>query len=394
MPAAGGSVLDLIGLLYDTLVDPERWNDFLIQLCAQLNCDTAAIALHDLDNQSPVIQLAIGMSDRLLGEWNREYGTKNPRAPEIRREVLTSGFWFGVNSMRTMPPAFQDHPYIHWLQRNDLYHSIVVAVRSSSLVTSLNVTRRESAVPFQATGRKLMTQLVPHLQRAVQIHSRNDTVRTLSEAGKFALDRIDTAVIGVNEQQEVILTNRSADAILTTGRIIGIRGRKLVSSNFSQAAAFEQLLQSAAQPRIGDIASSGGVMTIRDERMTPVSIIVTPFRSTRVLGDERLCALVFIVDQAAKPLSRAGVLRDVFGLSPAECRLSEMLHQGLDLNTVANRLGVTAETSRFMLKRIFGKTGSHRQSHLLQLLSRLPSDSERRAECVIGQVLLPFRAQC
>ena len=58
--------LDSIGLLYDSLICPERWNDFLTHLGIQLNCDTAAIALHDLDNRSPSISLSVAYPTNLF----------------------------------------------------------------------------------------------------------------------------------------------------------------------------------------------------------------------------------------------------------------------------------------------------------------------------------------
>jgi len=374
MPAATGLLLDSIGLIYDSLIYPERWNDLLTQLWLELSCDTTAIALHDLDNHSPGIQIAVGISDRLIGEWNGTYGRKNPRAPEIRSKILRSGSWFHTNSIDKMPASIREDPYVHWLQHNDLYHSMVLAMRSGSVVTSLNLTRADPARPFEAAAQTLMRQLIPHLQRALQIHSRNETLRMLCEAGKFALEKIDTAVIALNEQHQVVLTNRSADEILSRERSILVRAGKLVAKRFSDRIALDRLLQLASQTSIGRGESSGGVMTLHDDAQTPVSVIVTPFRPSRVWAPKRPCLLVFIFDPAAKPFSRARLLRDIFALSPAECRLSEMLHQGFDLNAAAGRLGVTAASARFMLKRIFHKTGAHRQSQLLQLLSRLPAD--------------------
>src|SRR5579875_890615 len=278
MPAATGLLLDSIGLIYDSLIYPERWNDLLTQLWLELSCDTTAIALHDLDNHSPGIQIAVGISDRLIGEWNGTYGRKNPRAPEIRSEILRSGSWFHTNSIDKMPALIREDPYVDWLQRNDLYHSIVLAMRSGSFVTSLNLTRADPARPFEAAAQTLMRQLIPHLQRALQIHSRNDTLRMLCEAGKFALEKIDTAVIALNEQQQVVLTNRSADEILSRERSILVRAGKLVAKRFSDRIALDRLLQLASQTSIGRGESSGGVMTLHDDAQTPVSVIVTPFR--------------------------------------------------------------------------------------------------------------------
>jgi DNA-binding CsgD family transcriptional regulator len=109
---------------------------------------------------------------------------------------------------------------------------------------------------------------------------------------------------------------------------------------------------------------------------------VTPGRSNNIFAGGQRCALVFVSDLTAKPASRTRALRALFGLTPAECRLAARLNDGLELRIVAESVGVTTATARFMLKAIFRKTGSHRQSELIQLFNRLPGEASRSREGV------------
>jgi DNA-binding CsgD family transcriptional regulator len=63
------------------------------------------------------------------------------------------------------------------------------------------------------------------------------------------------------------------------------------------------------------------------------------------------------------------LLRSSFALTPAECRLAASLLASHDLATSANDCGITIETARTYLKRLFAKTGTTRQPHLLALLA-------------------------
>jgi DNA-binding CsgD family transcriptional regulator len=45
--------------------------------------------------------------------------------------------------------------------------------------------------------------------------------------------------------------------------------------------------------------------------------------------------------------------------------------RSLDLRTAAEELGVARDTARNQLKAIFAKTGAHRQSELVELLTKL-----------------------
>jgi DNA-binding CsgD family transcriptional regulator len=64
-------------------------------------------------------------------------------------------------------------------------------------------------------------------------------------------------------------------------------------------------------------------------------------------------------------------LMSLFGLTPAEARLASTLAGGLDPARAAQEIGVSRVTARNQLRTIFAKTGTHRQSELVALLSRI-----------------------
>ena len=102
---------------------------------------------------------------------------------------------------------------------------------------------------------------------------------------------------------------------------------------------------------------------------------VMPFHSSHLLTEYHPCALVFINDPAAQPAPRAGLLSSLYGLTPAECRLADLMLQEADLNRAAERMRITTHTARFMLKSIFKKTQTHRQSQLVRLVMSLPGEA-------------------
>jgi len=60
----------------------------------------------------------------------------------------------------------------------------------------------------------------------------------------------------------------------------------------------------------------------------------------------------------------AQILQGLFDLSPAEARVARGIAQGLEVNDIAKEHGISRETVRTHLKRIFGKTGTKRQADL------------------------------
>jgi DNA-binding CsgD family transcriptional regulator len=66
------------------------------------------------------------------------------------------------------------------------------------------------------------------------------------------------------------------------------------------------------------------------------------------------------------------VMRQLYRLTPSEARVADRLLDGLEIREIADRLGITLETCRFHLKRVFAKTGTPRQAELIRLMLSLP----------------------
>ena len=67
------------------------------------------------------------------------------------------------------------------------------------------------------------------------------------------------------------------------------------------------------------------------------------------------------------------LLRSHFGLTPSEARLALHLVAGETLRSAEVKLGITYESARTQLKKIFNKTGTSRQAELVVvLLTALP----------------------
>ncbi|AMY09572.1 hypothetical protein LuPra_02791 [Luteitalea pratensis] len=90
-------------------------------------------------------------------------------------------------------------------------------------------------------------------------------------------------------------------------------------------------------------------------------------------GTERLAAaaatVIVIVTDAEQPVGLDdGALSQLFGLTPAESRLARLLAEGRDVTEAATMLGLTIGTVRTRLKTVLHKTGTRRQSALVQVL--------------------------
>ena len=99
-------------------------------------------------------------------------------------------------------------------------------------------------------------------------------------------------------------------------------------------------------------------------RQRPWCVTVAPLR-TRDGG-----AVVLVSDLDASVTPREQLLRDAFGLTPAEVRVAAALFDGATLRDIADANGVSLNTVRNQLTAIFDKTETGRQSELVGLMAR------------------------
>jgi DNA-binding CsgD family transcriptional regulator len=373
----------LLGLLYEGIAFPERWSDFLTEISRQLGCDKAGVVFHDTGNQNPAVGFQAGFPKEVIREYDSYYGKRNLGARAIIQRALRSGSWCGSPRSLLEFKKVEKTEYYDWQVRHGMVHSITAVVaHDRRAFTSLSLARPETAGPLGEDALELMRLLLPHLQRAFEIYRRLESLRASSEGAQAALDRLETGLVAVDGKGCAVLMNRRAETLVRKQRGITACQGKLAAADSSQSNRLQRLVSEAAMTGAGRGTGSGGAMTLHgDEASQRLFITVTPFRSSHLLTEERPCALVFISDPAAKPAARAALLSALFGMTPGECRLADLLLGGIELRTAAERMHITTGTARFILKIIFHKTATHRQSQLIRLLSTLPGETPSDDNC-------------
>jgi DNA-binding CsgD family transcriptional regulator len=360
---------DLIGLLYEGLLRQVAWTEFLREFGRRVGSDQLAIAIHDLENRHPAVGFSVGIAAQTLEEWTTRYGSQQPRTVEVMETLKRQRYMISGRSLHDAPQQLQKTEYAKWLIRSGFYHSVLAVFRLGSGAISLSIMRPKSMQPFGERELELVHLLLPHIRRAMQVHARNETARILVDAQEQFLKQLDTGAMAVDENGRVMLMNERAQSALQKQEALYLRSGRLAARLSSESIRLDQLIRSA--PVLG-----GGAIALHGSEHSELwPVIVTPFRSDRVFAQERPSALVAIYDPTEKPKPRSASLQSLFRLTPAECRLAGLLHEGLGIGLAADRMGVTAATARFMLTRVFHKTGAHRQSQLMRLLSNLPGES-------------------
>ena len=98
-----------------------------------------------------------------------------------------------------------------------------------------------------------------------------------------------------------------------------------------------------------------------------------PARNEYGNGSSAPRAIVFINDPAEPLQVNRQMLRETYGLTPAEVRATEVIVDGGTVQEVASVLGVSENTVRTQLKQIYAKTGVDSRARLVKLVCSLSS---------------------
>jgi DNA-binding CsgD family transcriptional regulator len=122
---------------------------------------------------------------------------------------------------------------------------------------------------------------------------------------------------------------------------------------------------------------AGGMMSVPSfDRSRLLSIVVVGLRSREVsiLGEAHLrqaASAAFVIDPARRRTIATQQLVDAYGLTAAEARVAISALSGGTTSDAVLALGISRNTVKTHLRRVFAKTGAKRQADLAALLTAI-----------------------
>lgn len=205
------------------------------------------------------------------------------------------------------------------------------------------------------------------VSREVRVFERHDRrwliafwgVMDASDGGR------DAAVIYLKPDGTVIWTSPAALAALETDDDIVVRNGKLRIRDSRTNDALQAAIAWAAAQDAGLLSLRGALPIVHDAGDGAA------MRVWWVLaGDGSITFSLGTSDFNAKRLDAAAT---IFGLSPTQTQLAAHIAEGRSLPEIAERMGITANTARTHLDRIYEKVGVRAQPALIRVLLSVAS---------------------
>lgn len=360
----------LIGDIYDVALDPALWPHVLEGSAGFVGGTASALFLKDSVRKTHNTIHAWGYDPDYTRIYIEKYGQFDPFA--------TAQIFFDIGepiSLADIMPHSEHRKsrfYKEWVQPQHWIDAIAATLeRSATTYAAFSVIRHENDGIVDEKARRRMKLIVPHVRRAVLIGKIIDLHKVEAAALADTLDGLATAIFLADASGRIIHANAAGHAMLAEGAVVrGSRG-KLVAADAVAGRALHDILMNAES---GDAAiGTTGIavpLSSRDGERYVAHVLPLTCGARRKAGIAYSVVAAVFVHKAAIDLPHPlEAIASTFKLTPAEMRVLLMVVQLGGVPDIAPVLGVSEETVKTHLKRVFSKTNTSRQADLVKLIA-------------------------
>lgn len=346
----------LIGVLYETVLDPSRWRE-AVGLCGHYAGGVdGQLCTMDKKHLIPTAFVLAGTTFSLEAgaDYANYYIPIDPRNNMLNDAAVDK--WLCCH--HACDQNFVDH--------NEFYQDFLIphGVRYGMVaIVDDNSDHFTTFGSIRAVGQRFGS----HLQRVLGLQRHTQNLQTKAELGARAIDALALSMLIVDGKGAILHLNAGAERLLNS-RVSGLTCN---ASRLSIAWPADKNKLAGLIAGATSHPAVGGAMFLAGEQ--PRQVFVTPLPAASPFAKDWQTPLALVlVMEAGKNVSALQLLGKLYDLSPAELRVASALLAGKSPEEYAQEASVTLNTVRTQLKNLFQKTGTHRQSELVAVLSRVP----------------------
>ncbi len=370
--------------IYEATIDPTHW-DYVVTMIAKLTRSKSACLYYknkEMELASTIAQFGLpdkelrGFGDR-CDVLDGMFCAKEAHASE---DPQCTQFYPGSNGV--MPEDAEI--YLDWMKPNNIYHvGGAQFVDTDTHKAGIAILRDKDSGVWDKGELRVINEILPHLRRALNIHSEFTHLRLKQDALLKGLDRLVIGLILYDHHAKPVYINPTAKAIIKGHPALQLQDGELMLTNPDDDKNLHRTIIDTAEIDPDDSwKQSVAIGITHPDVEAPLPLLVTPMHAHLITSDldyEGAKVAVFLSDPNLQQPISIDSLVSVYSLTPSEAQVAISLANGHSIDEIANQSHHSTHTIRSQLKSVFRKTGVSRQSELIKLLLTGPFAQRRRS---------------
>jgi DNA-binding CsgD family transcriptional regulator len=365
----------LISDIYDCAIEPQRWPATLAKIARLLDAEYAALTLADRSDPNNIKTWRVApppWDSQEIRRVNLNFGLETPGVQAVLDGDLDAPYATLLNMDEEVFKSTRF--YREWAAPLGLRDACVTKFSDSvdrfGLFTVVTSARRDI---ISVADCKLIAMLSPHVRRAALIGDLLNHAQIAANSYRSALNVLKTPAFLTDQFGNLKFANSAGASLLAA-----CPGKDDLSGSMLRAAAPEArscLADAIVRAATSDATELGGHgigIPLSAPGTAPLIGYVLPLANSDVRGAFGTATVaVFLSTKAQDALPSVAALSGLFDLTPAEARVMLRVGSGAAVGEVAVALGVSENTVKTHLQRVFVKTGTNKQPQLVTLLGSL-----------------------
>ncbi|MEJ1161194.1 helix-turn-helix transcriptional regulator [Prosthecomicrobium sp. N25] len=360
-------------------LDPRRWAEVPDILCRGFPGVKVGLLGDDRIGRPCVGGHVAGYEPWALPAYMDHYSAINPWKP----------FWAGAPVLTAF--ASEEHAPAHLIAETEFYRDWLEPVGEAECAVGVKFIDEPDAVALltvhygyrqvdvhQARLARMLGLVAPVFRSSICTNRAVGDERLRQASMEAVLDCLDAPAVAVDGRGKIRGTNRKAVALFEEARFLRERpsghlslADPVAARRLADAVALATAGLGGVVPRDADLLLPPGADT-RGARISVAPVVLPEAdRPGAWLYPPPRLALVLIRERSAPASLDPRSIEGLSGLTKAEARVAAEIAAGRTVAEAGRTLGISRETVRTHLKRIFEKTGCRRQAELVAFLARI-----------------------
>ena len=363
----------VVGDIYDASLDPALWPTAIESICRYVGAESAGLHSQDAISRATDALFWWGRGSsaaHYFGAYVEKYGKINPIFPGV--------IFFDIEQPVAVPDVISCEEFVQtrffreWLApqslMDGLFSNLEKGVTSCAVFTAM---RHAAQGPVDDRMRRRFELITPHVRRSMLIGKVIDLHRVEAAALADALDELASGMFIVDSTGRIIHANVAAHRLIAESDVLRAANGRLSAH---EARGGRSLREVFAAAQAGDAAVGKGGIAVplrarSGERYVAHVLPLTSGARRKAGVSYAATAAVFVRKAGLELPSPPEAVASAFRLTPAEVRVLFAIVQIGGVPEVAPVLGVSEQTVKSHLHRLYEKTATKRQADLVKLVA-------------------------